>query len=937
MKRHFALIVFLISGLAWANEPYVPPAREISLPEEVRLKALDLLFTDDRGLIWLAAGSDLFWYDGSDFQPIDATAEMDTDVIRSFYHDHRGNYWVGWESGAISTLRGDSLKPYLPEEGTPSVPVIAWTEDGDGRLWLATDGEGAYVRDLTGRWYQFGLDDGLPSLYTYAIAGTDSAVFLATDQGLAVVSFSAGEKEVRVLGPREGLPDQIVKVLAPAQGRMLLGYYYDAISSFTENAQLLANYKAPGENVHQLISSGNVIWWLGESGNLYFRVKGGEWRKVQLEEDRRLKVRHIAADHEGHLWAATEDGLFQLNVWYEFLPTDLAVSALCYAEGTVWFALGSDLWSYLPGTGVRSKIWSGDYPIISLFAGKDDRIWMGTFDNGVQILDPSTLDYYNLTEREGLLNNNVLSIDGSEDGVWLGTLAGLSFVHYDDSYQYPMLENFQTYGGKKLQYIYQVYVGTDQEVLLATDGDGVIRWKEDQDPEVIASQVVLDVTGDKEGRIWWINTEGQLYCWAPDHELKEIPAADKEIGEVSGLKVLEDGDILVIHENGVYRWSVTSMSWNYYDRSFGLGILRPELHAHAIGDGEDLFIGSTSGLHVLRMNLMPEANEPVTMLRGTELFHIPTERHEFKYDENYITFKYIGKWYTDPDEVRYKVRLQNYDMDWRITRNADVTYSKLPPGDYRFEVMAGIDNQFSEGQVKTYTFRISPPWYTRWYVSFLAITMLILLIYWIVRMRIQRLTFRDKLEKEKVRAQYESIKSQVNPHFLFNSFNTLMALIEEDPKDASSYLQDLSDFFRHILQFREVDLITVEEELRIISVYLQLQAKRFGEGMQVDIDVPRNIQETLVPPLTFQLLVENAFKHNVASRKFPLEIRIYAEAGSLVIWNRRREKKKKEESTGYGLFGIQKKYAYYTNTEVRIDQSDDHFAVYLPIIKSSSQ
>lgn len=930
------LAILLLSLFVFNSQAnYRPLVSEISLPEEVRLESLDLLFVDRDDFIWLAAGPNLFWYDGFRFNKLHHASESPADAkITSFYQTLKGDIWVGWSGGSMSKVERDSLIHYQPAEGSPQSAIVGWAEDEDGRIWMATNGEGIYVMDSTDRWFHFGLEDGLPSLESYAIAALDTSVFVATDQGLVVLSFNARKKTCKVLGPSQGLPDQIVKALSVDEGKLWLGMYESFLVQLDGFGKISQTITAPGENTHQVISRFSALWWLDEFGDLHHSYAGQGWQRVVLDQNRRLKVRHIAADGEGHLWIATEDGLFVVNAWYEHQSTDQPVTAVAYEPGRLWYASKAELWRYDLASGTTSKAWSGAHPIISLHLDPQGFVWMGTFDQGVLIWNPRTNEVRAITEAEGLANNNVLSIAGDEVGAWMGTLGGVSFLHYDDQYDVPKLESFTTYAGRELQYIYKVHLSKSGEVYLATDGDGVIRWGHNGDPEMISNQVVLDVISDKQGKVWWVTSDGELFLWSKEDKVSQIPSVADEMGEVSGLTMAANGDVLLIHENGIHRWSIKDLHWTYYNRSFGLGKLRPELHAYDQGEGNTLYIGTAQGISILKQRLLPVSLQVATYLLGVELFFKPVSRRVFKHFENNISFNYIGKWYTDPDLVRYKVKLEGFDLDWHITKNSTTTYPRLPPGKYIFSVVAGINGRFLDSEIKSYDFVIETPWYTRWYSITLMLLALGLTIVLLMRARVRRLTYQDKLEKEKVWAQYESIKSQVNPHFLFNSFNTLMALIEEDPSEAREYLQDLSDFYRQILEFREVDLITVKDELEIISVYLQLQAKRFGDSMQLSIDIPDDVMGTLIPPLTLQLLVENAFKHNVASRKSPLLLKIYAERDAIVVWNRLHEKQVKEESTGYGLDGIKKKYVHHVKAPVKVEQSDDHFAVYLPFIKT---
>lgn len=192
----------------------------------------------------------------------------------------------------------------------------------------------------------------------------------------------------------------------------------------------------------------------------------------------------------------------------------------------------------------------------------------------------------------------------------------------------------------------------------------------------------------------------------------------------------------------------------------------------------------------------------------------------------------------------------------------------------------------------------------------------------------------EKLEKENIASKYETLKNQVNPHFLFNSFNTLFSLIEEDKNTALQYLGSLSSFYRQILQSTEKTVITIEEELAMINVYDDLQKPRIGNGFKLKISIPSTYLNTLIPPLTLQMLVENALKHNTASAKNPLLIDIEITGNEyLTVRNNLQKRSGKQEGTGMGLQNIISRYSLISQKEVMVNNSGFHFTVAVPVIK----
>ena len=186
-------------------------------------------------------------------------------------------------------------------------------------------------------------------------------------------------------------------------------------------------------------------------------------------------------------------------------------------------------------------------------------------------------------------------------------------------------------------------------------------------------------------------------------------------------------------------------------------------------------------------------------------------------------------------------------------------------------------------------------------------------------------------------AKFESLKNQIDPHFLFNSLNVLSSLIEENPENAQKFTTSLSKIYRYVLEQKDKELVTVQEELAFAKTYMNLLKMRFENS--ITFEIPENeiasnleIAEYKVVPLSLQLLLENTIKHNVVSEKKPLHIKIYFKDNYLVVENNLQKKEVLQDRKGVGLQNIISRYAILSERKVLIDENKDVFAVYLPIL-----
>ena len=190
----------------------------------------------------------------------------------------------------------------------------------------------------------------------------------------------------------------------------------------------------------------------------------------------------------------------------------------------------------------------------------------------------------------------------------------------------------------------------------------------------------------------------------------------------------------------------------------------------------------------------------------------------------------------------------------------------------------------------------------------------------------------ERMRNDNLGAQYELLKQQVNPHFLFNSLNTLKAMVEMGDKDSIDFILKLSNFYRFTLESRKLDLIHVHEEMEIVKAYLFLQTARFEGGFRFQNDLDETVANTLIPPFTLQLLVENCIKHNVVSLDKPLEIRLFNEDDKIVMANRIQLKSGDNHSLGVGLENIQLRYDHLLGRQVEILNDGTIFQIKLPVI-----
>jgi len=195
----------------------------------------------------------------------------------------------------------------------------------------------------------------------------------------------------------------------------------------------------------------------------------------------------------------------------------------------------------------------------------------------------------------------------------------------------------------------------------------------------------------------------------------------------------------------------------------------------------------------------------------------------------------------------------------------------------------------------------------------------------------------NKLKEQKIiagtaSAQFESLKNQIDPHFLFNSLNVLSSLIEEDPESAQKFTISLSKVYRYVLEQKDKELVSVAEELKFAKTYMNLLKMRFENSITFEIPEGFDNEEAKVVPLSLQLLLENCIKHNVVSEVKPLHVKISIENNQLVVTNNLQKKEVLSDRKGVGLQNIVNRYAILTKRTVLVEENEQEFKIFLPIL-----
>jgi ligand-binding sensor domain-containing protein len=918
------------------------------------------LFQDHQCMLWLGTTKGLARYDGITWFDIPLTHADSSWTVTALYEDRDYRIWIGTSSGKIFYLDpARKVHPFNVEEGHPAKPITAIIQDSRGFIWFATYGEGAYVYTGT-RLFNFDAEDGLSGVDVYSmICCVNNEVWLGTDNGISICTFQNETKRIRTIGLKDGLPDQIItSLVADLKGNVWIGTFeygvvrYDVITnkivSVFENEQL-------DEVTSMAIFDDYEVWISTRSSGVWrYSSEYPFARRVDgLKKLNPGKVNDLLNDVEGNIWLCTEEGVLLSGFRpFESLSIDVPEIQTIFADSKnqVWIGTQNGLFrirEYPDRISEALRVLPNlKLNVTSILEDRFHHLWIGTLDKGLYVYEPvknSIKHIGSIIDRGGF---SIMSIASTNHVIWLATLEGVvSFpadkdILVDNHHQFALLSDpWQS----NLHFVYQVFVDSKDRAWFATDGNGVF-YTDGKAIHQLASKngieikKVNSICEDHRGHLW-LNTP-DLGLVEYDGE-KFIP-----LGLRDGLSSLNlasvnasgTGNIVITHSKGIDVMEPDRRHFMYYGEEIGISELEPGFNAGSVNSAGHVY---TAGRNTIFKYYAPQHElsiHPRTQLTEIRVFDRSvdfTTEHQFTHAQNYFTFHYVGLWYTSPSSVKYLYKLEGYDLQWKESKDNAASYSNLPPGDYTFSVKASENRFFLDEPVATYSFSISKPfWKTYWFISVLTLIGFAGLM-WLVKAREKRSERQALHKRDIIESQLSTLKAQINPHFLFNSFNTLITVIDENPMKpevAIEYVEKLSDFYRSILQYREQDSITLEEEWELVQNYIYLLEKRYGHNLRLHMDPPP--KEGYIVPLTLQMLVENAVKHNVISEKYPLDLFITADPDEYVtVSNTLQPKANPEPSTQFGLDSIARRYQLLTERPVIIEKREHDFRVRIPFIK----
>ncbi len=865
-KNILIFIFALFIGIkTYAQENFVHYSVEYGLPSS----EIYTLIQDDNNYMWFGTTKGVSRFDGYKFTSYTAANGLPSNSVIRMFKDNNGRIWFSTYDGSLSYYKNGKIYPFAQNDTLLKIDkhyyIFNLFFDNKGTLWIMPSRGGIY---------QF-FPNG--NIKKFKVKHNKRAFFFKQINNNFIYTTVPGNKS------------DTLKLVHNKQGYFLEGYK----TAFRADIAKLKKNKYAISLDNQLIIINNdkidtLIEFKNSITGIYYE-ENNLWVSVMFEgvyqldantlETKTTLLRNktpvkVFKDKEGGYWFGTiESGIyytpsFQFNYFlnYNIMAMDIADNELYFAtfarfilfkcgiknghflhldnillpenfntniqdlliasDGSLWL-LGKKLIKIKDGKAkIIDKI-SGGFKIIENPKGHI----LITSKNGFKEYVNDTL-YFEYTTNKYMISNSIYR--DSSGTVWLGSITGL--YSYKDSLIY--------WGNKnpKLKTRINDIKPFKNKLLLATNGSGLFVFDPATNDLIIIDKTHSNINSDFVNVIF-VDTP---YIW---------------IGTNKGL-----AKILINFGKGNFNFSIEKFS-----KSDGL---YSEEIKEILKKDNYFYLGTSKGLvsfqpEKLKKNpASPKLTIEKLLINGKE-FPI-SNIIKLKPSQNNITIYFKGLSFRAQGEVFYKYRLIGLEENWTLTTQRYVRYPNLPTGTYTFEIYSSADGQIWNKTPKKIIFEIPKPFTHTIYFALLIILSITGIIYFVIWIRYRNISKQLEYRKRLILAEQKALRSQMNPHFIFNALNSIRRyILDNDELKADYYLTSFATLMRKVLDNSKKDLIPLTEEIDTLKLYIELEKMRLENGFdfKLYIDEKINPEEIFIPPMLIQPLLENSIWHGLAPKK----------------------------------------------------------------------
>jgi len=829
------------------------------------------IYRDKLGNIWFATSQGLARFNKLEKQFkffLIETAGAESQAISAIFEDNEGIFWIGARGKLFTFDRNKNRFLEFTIKVSREINFIsAIYEDSFGLLWLGTSPAGLIHYDRTSAKFKLFQND----LNDSHILGHNAASNIVEDKkgdlwfgtessGLNRLNRSDGTFSGFLhdpLNPNSLSNNIVMSLLTDNSGTLWIGTSGGGINKYDPNKVKFAHYKNDLRSPDTL--GGNMVWSIFKDSErfIWAGTQMGGLTRFDPESDDYKVFKHDPSDS----FSLSSDAVFAIQ-------EDKA--------GAIWVGTnGGGLNKFNKKTGKFKRFeWDSENSkslssnrIKTLYFDQNGTLWIGTLGGGLNKLDPDSMEftrYVNDPENPGSISSNAVSsiFEDMEGNIWIGTIGG--GLNYFDK----RTETFS-------RYLYN------------------------PDANSLSHNYVMSICEQPSG-ILWIGTNYGLNRFDPEtNDFKHYTTRDGLPNNVIyGVLADDRGNLWISSNRGLSRFDPRTGTFNNYDIDDGLQSFEFNSGACFKSTNGEMFFGGVNGFNVFHPDSVKDnPNVPPVVISNFKKFDqrfrlgdVLTEFGLLKlsYKDNFITFEFAALDYTNPQKNQYAYQLEGLHDNWIYSGNQRyATFTNLDPGEYVFRVKGANSDGVWNERGASVRILITPPFWKTWWFMWLAICLSLTALLLVVMNLRERAKKKAELNKKISELKLQALRAQMNPHFVFNTLNSIQYFISSNERKAAyHYLSKFSKLMRRVLDNAEKSKLPISEELDSLKLYLELESLRF-EGKfnyKIDVDAKIDVHNIEIPTLLIQPFVENAIHHGLRFKRSngTLHVQISLEDNSII-------------------------------------------------------
>lgn len=868
-------------------------------PGHLSNHTINVIYEDSNNYMWIGTDYGLNRLDPKTltfktfFHEPDNPQSLPSDTIKDITSDQQGNLWIGTQQGLAKLVDTSGIFMRVTPGDGRSAQVRTLLSGPGEKLWVGT-ANGLFVKKLNKQTIQR-VTDPKTNICPLISSGVNvikqlnsRLIMVGTEKGVSLLDFQGAckgyitpensNRQLKNPYIMDLCLDRTGKVWIATSGGGISFYYPQ--NGKVQSLDEIPEYEAINEPfVNRIYENEQGIIWIG------YAWKG----LVKVVPARNYFNKYSKGDQPG-------TGLVGNSVWTVqevknntfFVGTDKGISVLVSGEGITNHLTTKD--------GLSTNY------IRSLLKCRDNAIWIGTNDRGLIRLTTlngdTSMEFFGHKAQgkyNALYNNTVRSLLQDHAGyIWAATNHGLYRFHPDS-----MSHTFTTFlheshnpGSISHNMIYSVFEDKNNTIWLGTY-NGLNKYNRETgmftvykhtagDPASLSTNRVFGISQDNRG-ILWIGTMGGGL-----NKMDPITGKFSHYVHTHGLvnnvvyDIIPDemGHLWLSTNRGLSRFDPKDEQFVSFDISDGIQGYEFNLGAAFKSADEKIFFGGMNGLNSFYSLEVAESQfAPNLLVTNVSIFNYKLNKMledgdtiELSYKDNFVSLEFAALDYSNPMKNQYKYRLKNISRQWIHTSPPKNTaeFTKLPPGKYEF-VLKGTnsDGIWSENEMTVYII-VQPAWYQTTLLRVGGGSLIVLLLIFAVAWRIRQIRNEQQAERQIFELERKALRLQMNPHFIFNTLNSIQSyVLKREKKAAVSYLNKFSKMIRQVLYNSDKSFVILSDEILLLKNYLELEQLRFDAVFEYHFHVDENVDEDFVsvPPMLIQPHVENAVLHGLIPLK----------------------------------------------------------------------